>query len=488
MNRDGIETKDDSLELQTLGEAFVRCFHHLLNMPKIHEADNRLAIQASKAFIDAGTQLLGIIDEIVLEPRHGRLFLSGHKLLMRQQAAIYIFGLLSVFETLMPDGLKFNYRFKTISPAQAHRFASLVTQARDEENPAAFFAGRLSEPGFQFVEVLSVTEDTASRIPYSRKARQAHRMYSFVYNSIKDVSREILQNKRAGTRKSLRVIQEIVDFTVQDKSILFGLTTIRDYDDYTYIHSVNVAILAICLGHHIGLSEKSLVYLGICGLFHDLGKIDIPIEIISKPDPLTEDEYKIIQQHSLNSVRQILKLEAHSELISRIVLAPFEHHLKYDLSGYPSVSWKRPISLFGRIIEICDVYDALTSPRIYRSAPYSPDRALGAIAAKSGKDFDPVLVKWFVNMLGIFPIGTLVVLNTGEYGLVCEGNAVKNDHKPKVLLLEERLPGQYFSSKVVDLNKCDPETGKYLRAIKSTHHASEFGIQPATHLMEMQHI
>ena len=97
--------------------------------------------------------------------------------------------------------------------------------------------------------------------------------------------------------------------------------------------------------------------------------------------------------------------------------------MKYDLSGYPSVKWSRPISLFGRIIAICDVYDALTAPRVYRPVAISPDRALGIMMENSGKDFDPTLLKWFVNMVGVYPVGTLLKIDTGEIALVAKGNS-----------------------------------------------------------------
>lgn len=482
MNRAKIAGED----LQSSGEQFIKCFHHLLHIPRIHDAENRLALKATKAFITAGRRLFSISDEIVIEVRHGRLFLSGHKLLMRRHATVYMFGLLSVFENLGLIGLKFNIHFKGISSGQAHRFAHTILEAKQMENPLTWLAARFAaDPEFKFVEILIQPEEK-TREPYAQKAMKAHRIYSFAYNSINEISRDILEKRRPGIRKPLRIVQEIVDFAIQERSVLMGLSTIRDYDDYTYTHSVNVAILSVCLGHQIGLSENSLLFLGVCGLFHDLGKIDIPIEIITKPGPLTEDEFKIIQQHSLNSVRQILKLQAHSDLIARIVLGPFEHHLKYDLSGYPNVNWKRPISLFGRIIEICDVYDALTSPRIYRADPFSQDRALEILAARSGTDFDPVLVKWFINMAGIYPIGTVVILDTGEIGIISEGGSIEENTQPKVLLLEKGESGDFISSRIIDLNRCDPQTGKYIRTIKSTHHASEFGIQPVTHLMKIQ--
>ncbi len=474
-------------DLQSMGEVFVRRLYRLLQIPRIHGAENQLAIRASKEFIHAGNQLLSVSEEIVLEARHGRLFFSGQKLLMRRHAAIYIFSLLSILEDLKLGGLKFNRRFRDISPSHAHWFARLIIEARKKEDPAKWLVAGLSASELPFVEIVFGNRQK-SRIPYAEKAEMAHRIYSFAYNSLKEVSRGVLGNRRTGIRKPLRIIQEIVDFAMQDSSILLGLSTIQDYDDYTYTHSVNVALLSICLGQQIGLSENSQVFLGVSALFHDLGKIDIPLEIINKPAPLTEEEFKVVQQHSLNSVRQILKLHAGSDLIARVVLGPFEHHLKYDLSGYPEVNWKRPISLFGRIIEICDVYDALTSSRIYRSEPVPRDRALGNIAARSGKDFDPVLVKWFINMVGIFPIGTLVILDTGEKGLISEGGSIEKNRRPKVLLLTEEKSGGFSYSRVVDLNRRDPETGDFLRTIKSTHHASAFGIQPARCLMEIDYM
>jgi HD-GYP domain-containing protein (c-di-GMP phosphodiesterase class II) len=478
-----LKTADQGL--QASGEMFIKSFYHLLNVPRIHHPENRLAIKATQAFISAGLEVFTASEAIVLEARHGRLFLSGHKLLMRRQAAVYMFGLLSVFESLALSGLRFNDRFKGISPAQAHMFATLIIKARQKANPLKWLSLNLAGPEFKFVEILTEPQENP-RGQHAGKTAQAHRIYSVAYNSIKEISRDILEKRRAGIRKPLRIVQEIVDFAIQDKSILFGLSTIKDYDDYTYTHSVNVAILSVCLGHQIGLSENSLLFLGVCGLFHDLGKIDIPIEIITKPGPLTDNEFKVVQQHSLNSVRQILKLQAHSDLIARIILGPFEHHLKYDLTGYPEVNWKRPISLFGRIIEICDVYDALTSPRIYRSDPFSQDRALEIIATRSGSDFDPILVKWFINMAGIYPVGTVLIFDTGEMGVVCEGGSFEGNQQPKVLMLKKGESGQFLPFNIVDLNQVDPVTGKYARIIKSTHHASEFGIQPMTCLMEAQ--
>lgn len=470
-------------DLDSLDEAFVLCFNRLLQTARIHEANNQLTVTAAKQFIEISRKLLVESSELSLEAHHERLFIQGEKLLLKQQTAATIFTILDFFENLSLYGLKFNPKMAGINYSHAYQLARLLIEAPQQKNPLEWIEKYLAQDRFQWVEIISAPQEK-NDLSASQKAELAYHAYSHAYNSLKEVTQKIKANNRAGVRKAVRVVQDITDLVFIDKSIILGLSTIRDYDDYTYAHSVNVGVTSICLGHAIGLSRKSLVRLGICGLFHDLGKIDIPIEIINKTANLNDQEYKIIQQHSLNSVRQILKLEAYRDLIAKIILPPFEHHLKYDLSGYPSVNWSKPISLFGRIIEICDVYDALTSPRIYRPTPLSPDRALGFMLTKSGEDFDPVLLKWFINMMGIYPVGSLVKLNTGEVGLIYQSGASQENPMPVVLLIRKDAENQLKTGNLLDLNETD-EHGKYLRTIKSTYHPAHFGIQPAIYLMQV---
>jgi len=286
-------------------------------------------------------------------------------------------------------------------------------------------------------------------------------------------------------RDRLRLLQDIADLVFVDKSILMGSITIRDYDSYTFTHSVNVAIQAICMGHELGLSRQSLVRLGICGLFHDLGKVDIPREIINKPGPLDGSELQKVKRHSLNSVRRLIKLEASPDLLAGIILPPMEHHLGYDLKGYPEVGWTRSLSFFGRIIQICDVFDALTSSRIYRTIPLSPDRAIGYMLEGSGTVFDPLLLKWFVNMHGVMPVGTVVGLNTGELGLISHGGDLQKKRLPHLLLLEQTEQG-FQRGETVDLNHLKAEEGQSIRRIRTTHHPSEFGIQPFLYFLQAE--
>ena len=218
--------------------------------------------------------------------------------------------------------------------------------------------------------------------------------------------------------------------------------------------------------------------MGICGLVHDLGKAEIPVEILNKPEKLSAEELKEIEKHPLRSVNQIIKLRASKDLKAKIMLAPFEHHLKYDLSGYPRIQRKKPMSIFGSIVTIADVFDALTSPRIYRSKVFGPDLALGYMIDRAGKDFDPILLKIFVNMLGVYPVGTLLMMDTGEKGLVIGTSENADITRPQVMLLVSDGQGSFKRGNIVRLTERNHYTGSFLRNIVKSVHASTYGIQP----------
>jgi len=255
------------------------------------------------------------------------------------------------------------------------------------------------------------------------------------------------------------------------------------YDDYTYTHSLNVALLAMALGKRIGMQRQTLEKLGLCGLFHDLGKIEVPKQILNKRGKLNDAEFEEIKKHSMNSALLILKLKTAKYRKVHLLVSPFEHHIRFDHSGYPNLDRKRPISLFGRILTIVDVYDAITSPRIYRPISMSPDKALGIMLADSGKHFDPVLLKMFVQMLGVYPIGTVLQLDSGEMGLAMRSPDGTDPSRPTVQLLLASPDNQYDRGGQINLTDRDPKTGEFKWNIIKTQHPAALGIQPANYIL-----
>jgi HD-GYP domain-containing protein (c-di-GMP phosphodiesterase class II) len=313
-----------------------------------------------------------------------------------------------------------------------------------------------------------------------RTTKKAMRTYGYAMNSLHTLSEKLSAGRYAGIGKAVHLVQNMVDLIMDDDNVLLGLSTIRDYDDYTFTHSVNVAILSICLGNRIGLSRTLLGKLGLSGLFHDLGKIDVPLDILNKPGQLSEEERAELQKHSLNSVRRIIRLRASFDKKADILLPPFEHHLKFDLSGYPRTPRKKPLTLLGRIVAIADVYDAITSQRIYRARFLSPDQALGLMLKGAGTDFDPILLKVFVNMLGVYPLGTILKFEDGDIAMVTTPPDSRQDTSELwVMQLKDNGDGTYTKGYSMSLGHWDPERGGFNRQVMESCHPSELGIQPA---------
>ena len=171
------------------------------------------------------------------------------------------------------------------------------------------------------------------------------------------------------------------------------------------------------------------------------------------------------------------------ELSTRLVHGAFEHHLKYDLTGYPKLTRKIKPSLFGKIITLADFYDALVRPRVYNRFPFVSEKILGIMLDRSGKDFDPALVKVFVNMLGIFPLGTLVLLETNEMGIVTKIHEDAELIDRPLVCLISYSNGEYRKGKVVDLRETDEATGKYKWTIVKTLDPNEYNINVAEFLI-----
>jgi len=278
-------------------------------------------------------------------------------------------------------------------------------------------------------------------------------------------------------------MENAVNAILQDDSTLLGLANNKNYGEYAFNHSVNVAIYAIALGQRIGIPKKYLSHLGMAGLFHDMGKTKIPEEILNKTGKLSAEEWSIMRSHPVIGTELIMRMKEWGELSTRMIEGAFEHHLRYDLTGYPKLARKKKITLFGRIVTIADFYDALVRPRANHRFPYVSEKILGIMLERSGKDFDPAIVKVFINMIGVFPLGTLALLNTNEMGIVAQ---TQEDpeliDRPKVCLVYYS-DGEYRKGKVVDLREVDGVSGEFKRSIVKTLNPNEYSINVAEFLI-----
>jgi HD-GYP domain-containing protein (c-di-GMP phosphodiesterase class II) len=306
----------------------------------------------------------------------------------------------------------------------------------------------------------------------SRAAAKNH--YAQTAAAVGDLARNVREGGSVGFKQAKRAIQNIVDLMMKDEAALLGLTTLRCHDQYTHNHSVNVALLSVALGNRAGYPKVELADLGLAALFHDMGKATIPLEVLNKPGEFSEDDWARMRDHPTEGVLGLAQIRGLTSLPGRMAAASFEHHMNLDLSGYPKLKTPWTLSLTGKILTITDCYDAMTSSRVYRREPISPSKVLEIMFKKSGQSFDPLLLKLFVNCVGIIPIGSLVMLSTQELAVVLKPAQDKADaERPFVKVITDEQGTALENGREVDLTEKD-DNGEYLhtilRVIDNTEH------------------
>ncbi|MDA8083665.1 MAG: HD domain-containing protein [Nitrospiraceae bacterium] len=352
----------------------------------------------------------------------------------------------------------------------------------------AFIASGSSQKPFEAIEdklitVKSLSVDRLKHIVEKNSFEPRKMVKKTYFNAVsftKGVINKIKSGEKVNIRKAKRVVETMVDQILEQEQLLLGMTAIKDYDEYTYHHSVNVSVLSIALGQRLGLNRKLLTELGIVAIFHDIGKMDIPYDILNKPTNFTEDEWKIIRKHPVWGVKALLKLKKLDDVTIRSAIVAFEHHMNFDLTGYPKLRKNLQLDFFSRIISLADQYDAMTSSRVYSRIPLSPDKALSIMMERANAQLDPLLLKFFVNMVGVFPIGTMVMLNTKELGLVYESNQLFAS-RPRVMIIIDK-EGRRIKGTVVDLAEKNDQ-GTFARTIVRTMDPNKYKINLAEYLL-----
>ncbi|WP_297424241.1 HD-GYP domain-containing protein [Clostridium sp.] len=241
---------------------------------------------------------------------------------------------------------------------------------------------------------------------------------------------------------TIKEVEKISDKLVRNinknKGITIGISDLQSYDENTYLHSLSVTVISIAIGSELGLNRKQLCDLGVCAMLHDIGKVEIPIELISKPARLTEDEFDIVKTHASLGGNFV---SGNKEVNDEIYFGIISHHERFDGTGYPNGLKKDRIPLFGRIIAVADVYDALTANRPYRR-PIKPFEAIEYIMGGAGTSFDYNVVKAFLRKIEPYPIGSRVKLSDGRAGNIIKRNT-DNPLRPVIKVI---------GGEVLDLN------------------------------------
>jgi putative nucleotidyltransferase with HDIG domain len=309
---------------------------------------------------------------------------------------------------------------KTFVVELADRRAPLPLQARlDQRHVRHITIGRIT---------VEQVEDESAGIAAARK----------VYGTAVETAEQLWSAAKAGDKPdpnaARKIIESLAKLVSQDRTSLMALTALKRYDNYTFTHMVNVSVLAMAQARSLNLEGPLLREFGFAALMHDIGKVNTPLEVLNKPDKLTREEFDVMKQHVVDGAH-ILRRTPEMPALAPVVA--FEHHLRQDLSGYPEKIAHRDLNLCTQIVSIADVYDALRSNRIYRQGLPS-ERIRAIMTQKDSPAFHTRLLRRFINLMGLFPVGTLVRLNTAEVGLVTHEHPT-DPFRPQVKVLLDRL-------------------------------------------------
>jgi HD-GYP domain-containing protein (c-di-GMP phosphodiesterase class II) len=461
--------------IRRMGRSFIIALHGATRAIRLYPVENEAVKKALDDLNTVTTEILTREGEFELRVTSEFIFINQTRLRLDLDNYASFTQILSVFRAA---GVGVTRVMLGVSPRDWLVFLSALQAPSSEASEDRFvdIVERLQKGGVATIEVgppSGVDDDGDFR---ERAKEAAKRTYSQSVAATKDVINSVRMGRGVNLKKIKRVVQGIVDQILNEESSLLGLTTIRDYDEYTFTHSVNVCIFSVALGRRLGLGKRQLYDLGLAALFHDVGKSRVPLDVLNKVEQLNDTDWRYIAAHPWMGLLTLFQLRGQQELPYRAMTVAYEHHMKCDLTGYPKIVRPRALSIFSKIVAVADGFDAATSRRSYQTDPLSPAAVLAGMRDNPRRGFDSVVVKAFINLLGIYPVGTLVVLDTFELAIVHSANPNPEAvSRPIVRIVSDERGNIAYPGRNVDLTEVDVDNA-YLRTIIKTENPDRYGI------------
>lgn len=460
--------------LRRFGRDFLVAFYGALRSVKLYPPDNPVVQRAIDDLVRLSDQVLRRERELEMRVSGEFIFINGTRLRLDLDNYASFGRIIAVFRE---SGVGLCRILEDSTPRDwTVLLALLQNPALGSQDERLLALGeRLHEAS---VQAFALGPPSLTPEGDEEQAREAaKRAYAQSVNVTKDVINSVRMGRSPNIKKIKRVVQGIVDQVLNDDTSLLGLTTLRDYDEYTFTHSVNVCIFAVALGRKLGLTRLQLYELGVGALMHDIGKSRVPIDIINKPSALDDDEWRAVAAHPWQGVLQLFHMRGQNDIPYRAMVMAFEHHMKTDLTGYPKHVRPREMSIYSKIVSVSDAFDAATSRRSYQTTPLTPADVLQEMRSNPRRGMDPVLVKAFMSLVGHYPVGTVVLLDTYEMALVHGTNPPPEGvSRPVVRIVSDERGNLLYPGVVVDLTERTP-TGEFKRTIIKVVEPERYGIR-----------
>ncbi|MGH7678054.1 MAG: HD-GYP domain-containing protein [Gemmatimonadaceae bacterium] len=467
------EGTGDSL-LRQQGRAFIVSLYAALRSVKLYPPGHSTVAKALEDLTTISRQIAADEHDLELRVSGEFMFVNGTRLRLDLDNYAAFSHVMSVFRH-SGTGLMHVDPQVDVRDWQVFLGAAQATSEAPPEERLPKLVQALHAAG---VSKLAVSPpDAESGEDRERSKERSKKTYSQSVAATRDLMTSVRMGRSPNIKKIKRAVQNIVDQILNEETSLIGLTTLRDYDEYTFTHSVNVCIFSVALGKRLGLGKLQLYDLGMAALFHDIGKSRVPLEVLNKASGLTDEEWRMIANHPWLGVLTLFQVRGTQEFPYRSMVVAIEHHMKTDLTGYPKPTRQRQMSIFSKIVAAADGFDAATSRRAYQTKPYTPADVMKELRDNPRRGMDPVVVKAFINLTGIYPTGTLVVLDTFELGIVHAVNPLAEMlARPLVRVISDSMGNLTHPGTIVDLAE-RKEDGTFVRTIIKTEDPDRYGVR-----------
>jgi hypothetical protein len=340
--------------LRHAGRDFLVVLYTVFRSLKLYPIENAQVQKALDDLAATTKHLLDVEREIEIRLQGEFIFVNSTRLRLDLDNYASFSHILNVFSQCGIGAVRLD---EGVDRKQLQIFVSLLlAYAAKDANPNKLFelGQKLVDGGVSFIAVDPPLESEEDVEEEERQKEAAKRTYARSVAVTKEVINSIRMGRTANVKKVKRAVQAIVDQVLNNESSLVGLTTLRDYDEYTFTHSVNVCIFSVALGRKLGLTKLQLYDLGMAALFHDVGKSRVPLEVLNKEGGLTDEEWRIMQAHPWLGVLTLFGLRGYGEIPYRGMVVAYEHHMKTDLTGYPKSIRPRELSIYSKIISVSD--------------------------------------------------------------------------------------------------------------------------------------
>lgn len=414
----------DGQRERRLGAIMLTRLHGVLRGMRLYAAGNRALQHQREELFGAITELME--DQVSLLAMGEYFYVNGVRLRADGSNVAVFRAVLEEFDAREIGGLRFS---SGLSLDELEAFLRVFHAAKAKPGAAALDeeATRIGVRHVSPIRAREQAADQATEPEDDDEAGHERRRTRLVFRRAVQGTRDVIQRTartgRPALQQARRVVQPIVDQLLRGADRLVGMTALKQHDEYTYVHCVNVSILSVRIGQQLGLSRSELANIGVAALLHDTGKIAVPTDVLRKPGKLDDAEWAAIRRHPIEGLRIVSRLPGISELMLDSMRVAFEHHMNVDHSGYPAVQDPLPLGAFSRIVAVSDIFDAVTSHRSYRKRPLTAHEALRLLLGGQRSHFDPAVLSALVQTVGLYPAGTVFRTNAGRIMLSVSPNS-----------------------------------------------------------------